>query len=110
MEKEKLFELFDADKTKLTPKPGTSEPTSEVSQKCGSECENTLDNFAETDMDKSGVWYHGNENLAGVVAAFRKFAAEKGYHVSAAVATTADGKEGILLTRLSEAEFKQTQE
>ncbi len=109
MEKEKLFEFFDADKTKLTPKSGASETTSEVSQKCGSECEKALDDFAETDMYKSGVWYHGNENLTGVVAAFRKFAAEKGYHVSATVAATAEGKEAILLTRLSEAEFKQTQ-
>jgi maltose-binding protein MalE len=107
MVKGSLFEFFDAEKTKLTVKKGRSKG----SFKRASEYEKALDDFAESDEDAAGVWYHGEgKRLSGVAAALRKIAAEKGYHVSVAVAETADCKKAILLSKLSEADFKEIRE
>ncbi len=104
MTKEKLFEFFDADRIMLTVRDVGSGNPSECSQ-----CEEVLDDFAESDKEKAGIWYHGNNNMADVAASLRKFAVEKGYHISILVAATEDGKEAILLNRLNEAEFMEMQ-
>jgi hypothetical protein len=106
MVKGDLFELFDADKTKLIVK----KTRSKGGPKRPSKYEKVLDDFAESDKDKAGVWYHGeSKRLSGVAAALRKMTVEKGYHISVAMAETAHGKKAILLSKLSEPEFKEKQ-
>ncbi len=105
MPKEKLFEFFDAEKTELMVKNDVGGNAFE----CATECEGVLDDFAESDQDKVGIWYRGERNLVDVVASFRKIAVNEGYHISASVAETSDHKEAILLRRLSESEFLVTQ-
>ncbi len=39
--------------------------------------------------------------------ALEKYVENKGYHISVAVAKTEDGKDALLLTQLSEAEYKK---
>ncbi len=108
---EKLFEFFDAEKTKLTVKKDVGEGAAKGNVKCATECEIALDDFAESDRNSTGIWYHGEvDKISDVVSALRKFAAEKGYHVWAEVAETTEGKEAILFRKLNEAEFKKTQE
>ncbi len=107
MPKERLFEFFDAEKSDLKIKNDVNGNASE----CEPECETVLDDFAESDTDKIGVWYRGeNRNLSDVVATLRKFAAKKGYHITAFVAETGDNRKAILLTRLTESEFRAKQE
>ncbi len=104
--KERLFEFFDAEKSDLKVKNDVNGNATE----CEPECETILDDFAESDKDKIGIWYRGeNRKIADVAATLRKFAAEKGYHITASVAETSDKKEAILLSRLSETEFKAEQ-
>ncbi len=102
MPKEKLFEFFDAEKTELMVKNDVGGNAFE----CAAECEGVLDDFAESDQDKVGIWYRGERDLVDVAASLRKFAADRGYHISASVAETSDHREAILLSRLSENEFR----
>jgi hypothetical protein len=107
MVKRNLFEFFDAEKIKLTVIKGRNKGA----RKVASEYERALDDFAESDKGKTGVWYHGkSKRLSIFAAALRGFAQKKGYRVSVAVAETADGKKAILLSKLAEAEFKEMQE
>jgi hypothetical protein len=99
MVKENLFEFFDVDKTKLTVIKGKAKGAS----KGTSEYEKVLDDFAESDKDQAGVWYHGEgKRLSDIAANLRKFAVAKGYHISVSMAETTDGKKAILLSKLSE--------
>ncbi len=102
MAKDRLFEFFDTVKTELKVKNDVGGNAFE----CAAECESILDDFAESDQDKVGIWYRGESDLVDVAASLRKFAANRGYHISASVAETSDHREAILLSRLSENEFR----
>lgn len=106
MTKRKLFESFEADKTVITTKKMENVNPSE----CSPDCEVLLDDFAASDVDKTGVWYHGEGSVADIAAALRRFAMEKGYHILVSLAETAEGKEVILLSKMNEAEFMEAQE